>query len=229
MTGGLDYTRPAGFKGTTRLEWRHDLTSESWLSTTGLAQRLSPSWTLLAKNYYQRVLSHAAPGQLQDRLSVGGAYRNPTTTALNVLSRYELRLDRTLGAPAGFGIARRVQSVSTHVDYEPAPGWTLSGQHAAKWVDDRTDRTYESSSAMLVAGRMGVDLFRRWDVGALASLLWSPTGGREQAVGAEVGFLLRGNWWLSFGDNAVGFRDTDFEVTNATARGPFTRLRLKFD
>ena len=110
----------------------------------------------------------------------------------------------------------------------PAPGWTLSGQHAAKWVEDRTDGVPESMRAMLLSGRMGVDLFRRWDVGALASLLWSPTGGREQAVGAEVGFLLRSNWWLSFGDNAVGFRDNDFDVSNATARGPFTRLRLKF-
>ena len=82
---------------------------------------------------------------------------------------------------------------------------------------------------MLLSGRMGYDVFSRMDVGALASLLWSPTGGREQAMGAEVGFLVRGNWWISFGDNAVGFRDNDFDVSNATARGPFTRLRLKFD
>ena len=228
VSGGLDYTRSANFKGTGRIEWRRDTTSESWLSTTGLAQRLSSSWTILAKNYYQRVLPQSGPGQVQDRFSVGGAYRNPTNNRVNVLSRYELRFDRALGAPAGIGITRRVQSVSTHIDLEPARGWTLSGQHAAKWVEDRTDGL-DVSRAQLISGRMGYDLFRRWDVGALASLLWSPTGGREQAVGAEVGFLLRGNWWLSFGDNAVGFRDNDFEVSNATARGPFTRLRLKFD
>ena len=30
--------------------------------------------------------------------------------------------------------------------------------------------------------------------------------------------LLRGNWWLSFGDNAAGFRDTDFDTINTTTR-----------
>ena len=145
-----------------------------------------------------------------------------------MLSRYELRFDRAQGTADAVSLARRVQSVSTHVDIEPARGWTLSGQHAAKWVEDRTDGL-DTSRTMLLSGRMGYDVFSRMDVGALASLLWSPTGGREQAMGAEVGFLLRGNWWISFGDNAVGFRDNDFEVSNATARGPFTRLRLKFD
>ena len=57
---------------------------------------------------------------VQDRFSVGGAYRNPTSNRVSVLSRYELRSDRALGAPAGMGITRRVQSVSTHVDLEPA-------------------------------------------------------------------------------------------------------------
>ena len=165
---------------------------------------------------------------MQDRLSVGGAYRNPASNRLSLLSRYERRYDQALGA-LGLSGARGVQSVSTHIDYEPVSGWTISGQHAAKWVNDRSDGTSETSRAQLLSGRLGVDLFRRWDVGALASVLWSPTGGTEQAMGAELGFLVRGNWWLSFGDNAVGFRDADFPVTNATARGPFTRLRLKFD
>ncbi|MFN7982977.1 MAG: hypothetical protein U0Q11_14050 [Vicinamibacterales bacterium] len=228
-TGGIDFTRLQGLKATTRLEWRQDLTTQSWLSTLGIAERLSSSWTLLAKNYYQWVQQRSAAGQMQNRFSIGGAFRNPNSNRLNMLSRYELRVDRTFGAADGLNIYRRVQSVSTHVDYQPARGWSLSGQHAAKWVDDRTDGTADTVSAQLLSGRLGVDIFSRLDVGALGSVMWGSSGGREQALGAEVGVLLRGNWWLSFGDNAVGFRDTDFDVTNTTARGPFTRLRLKFD
>ena len=190
---------------------------------------LQSGWTLLAKNYYQWVQQQAAGRQLQNRFSIGGAFRSPTSNRVNLLTRYEARVDRTTGAPNGFAVNRRVQSVSTHVDYVPARGWTLSGQHAAKWVDDRTDGNADTSSAQLVSGRVGVDLFSRLDVGALASMLWSANGGVERAMGAEVGVLLRGNWWLSFGDNAVGFRDTDFDTINTTTRGPFTRLRLKFD
>ncbi|MFN7982688.1 MAG: SdrD B-like domain-containing protein [Vicinamibacterales bacterium] len=229
VTGGMDYTRLSNLKATARLEWRQDLTTQSWLSTLGVAERLSSSWTLLAKNYYQWVQQRTAAGQMQNRFSIGGAFRNPNSNRLNLLSRYELRVDRTFGATDVFSVYRRVQSVSTHVDYQPARGWTLSGQHAAKWVDDRTDGSPERVRAQLLSGRLGVDVFSRLDVGALGSLMWGSGGGREQALGAEVGVLLRGNWWLSFGDNAVGFRDNDFDVTNTTARGPFTRLRLKFD
>ena len=185
-TGGIDFTRLQGLKATTRLEWRQDLTTQSWLSTLGIAERLSSSWTLLAKNYYQWVQQRSAAGQMQNRFSIGGAFRNPNSNRLNMLSRYELRVDRTFGAADGLNIYRRVQSVSTHVDYQPARGWSLSGQHAAKWVDDRTDGTADTVSAQLLSGRLGVDIFSRLDVGALGSVMWGSSGGREQALGAAA-------------------------------------------
>ena len=158
VSGGLEYTRSQWLKGTGRLEWRTEPGTDTWLATAGLAQRLSSNWSLLAKDYYQLVLPVSGPRQTQHRLSVGGAYRSTDSNRLNLLTRYELRVEDAPGAD-GLAINRRVQAVSTHVDSQLARGWTLSGQHAAKWVDDRTDGTRTLYRVNLVSGRMGYDLF----------------------------------------------------------------------
>ena len=139
---GLEYLASERFKSTARLEWRNDSSSDSWLSTAGFAQKLSRSWTILARNYYQLTVPEGAPNQMQDRFSIGAAYRDTTKNRFNLLTRYELRVEDTPGlfaraAPTN----RRVQVVSTHADVHPLRAWTFSGQHAAKFVDDRTEAT----------------------------------------------------------------------------------------
>jgi hypothetical protein len=51
----------------------------------------------------------------------------------------------------------------------------------------------------------------------------------QYANGAEAGYMLRKNLWLSGGYNVTGFYDRDLSGEEATRRGPFVRLRLKFD
>jgi hypothetical protein len=230
VSAGLEYTRSARLKGTGRIEWRRDPAGDSWLSTVGVAERLSKSWTLLARNFYQQSVPLLnAPRQLQNRFSVGGAYRSTDSNRLNLLTRYEYRLEKG-GAIAGtVGTDRVTHAVSTHVTYQPALGWDVSGQYAAKWIDERGAEPHGPYRADLVSGRIGHDLFRRLDLGALGSLMWSPQGGRQRAMGGELGILLRTNLWLSLGNNLVGFRESDMDAINYTAHGLFTRLRFKFD
>jgi hypothetical protein len=63
--------------------------------------------------------------------------------------------------------------------------------------------------------------------------MWSSSDHQvRNALGAELGFMLRSNTWLSLGYNVTGFSDRDFNAvvnTSATTRGAFLRLRLKFD
>ena len=233
---GLEYLASARFKSTARLEWRNDSSSDSWLSTAGFAQKLSRNWTMLAKNYYQLTVPEGAPNQVQDRFSIGAAYRDTTTNRLNLLTRYEFRVEDTpvcwLVLPACRSAPqpdRRVQVVSTHADVHPLRAWTFSGQHAAKFVDDRTEASPGRFGIQLVSGRVGFDLSQRWDIGGLTSVMWGGEGGRRSALGGEVGFQLQRNLWLSAGYNATGFADRDLVSSNFTTRGMFVRLRMKFD
>jgi len=233
-TFGAEYTRSAQFKGTSRLEWRREGTTDSWLSTGGLARRVSQDWTMLAKNYYQLTNLTGDANQLQDRFWVGAAYRDSERNRQNLLSRYEFKFERLpqTGQTAALG-ERRVHVVSTHGDYQRSQPWMLSGQYAGKWVRDQVERGPERYSAHLVSGRAGYDLTSRVDIGGLASVLWSGSDDRmRKALGAEIGLLLRENTWLSLGYNVTGFSDRDFNdvlSVDSTTRGFFIRLRMKFD
>jgi len=229
-SAGVEYTRDPRFKGTGRVEWRRDAATSSWLSTVGAARKLSKDWTLLSKNYYQSTAPRSGPRQVQDRFWFGGAYRDTATNRVNLLSRYEFRFEDTPGSPLTAGARRDVHTISTHADYHPARVWTFSGQHAAKWVNDRTESPLSRFMAQLVSGRVGYDLTERIDLGALASVMWSPeNGGRRHAVGGEIGLRLRDNLWLSLGYNLTGFKDADMVAAQQTTRGAFVRLRMKFD
>ncbi len=74
------------------------------------------------------------------------------------------------------------------------------------------------------------DISKNWDIGVLAAVMGSPQGGsRQWANGIEVGYLLAQNLWLSAGHNWSGFSDRDLTGADYTARGPYLRLRFKFD
>jgi hypothetical protein len=229
-SAGLEYTRNPRLKSTGRVEWRRDAATDSWLSTVGVARKVSRDWTVLSKNYYQLTAPRTGPHQVQDRFWVGGAYRDTDTNRVNLLSRYEFRFEDTIGLPAGVGARREVHTISTHVDLHPVREWTLSGQHAAKRVNDRSEGPLSRFMAQLVSGRIGYDMSKRVDLGALASVMWSrEDGGRRHALGGEVGYLLRDNLWLSVGYNVTGFADRDMVAAQQTTRGAFLRLRMKFD
>jgi hypothetical protein len=77
VSAGLEYTASTRFKGTGRIEWRQDPSSDSWLSTVGVAQRLSRDWTDAGENYYQLTVPVGAPNLVQDRFLDRRGYRIP--------------------------------------------------------------------------------------------------------------------------------------------------------
>ena len=97
VSAGLEYTASARLKGTGRLEWRQDSSSDSWLSTVGVAQRLSRDWTLLAQELLSvdraRSRVAAGAGPLLDRRGVPGYDEEPAqpADALRVQSRRHAR------------------------------------------------------------------------------------------------------------------------------------------
>ena len=97
-----------------------------------------------------------------------------------------------------------------------------------------TDKTLPAGqqgySAWLVGGRLTYDVTENWDVGLMTNYMYSPQGSSMQwAQGAEVGYLLRQNLWLSAGVNWMGFSDAQLTGSEYTNKGVYMRLRFKFD
>jgi hypothetical protein len=229
LTGGVDYTADPLWKGSARLEWRRAFDTvatpgnDSWLSTVSLARKLDRDWTMLARNYLLYAQNKAAGNALQDRIQWGFAYRDTDTNKFNGLAKYEYKIERN-DAQA---YERKAHVLSSHGDYHPSRPWWWTGRAAAKRVEETGATNY---SAYLGSGRVVYDVTENWDVGLMASLLYSPQGAaRQYAAGAEIGYLMRQNLWLSLGYNFTGFSDKDLTASDYTNSGLFIRLRFKFD
>ncbi len=226
----LEYTANPLWKGTTRLELRDSSTTESLLFTVGLAARLNRDWTALARNAYS--LQRAKDGsneRVVERLQAGLAWRDTQTNQWNALGRIEHRLEQD-DTQAGLQLKASTTIVSLHADWQPRRPFLVTGRYAAKWTTDKSNGLTSKYRAQVIGGRATWEFAPRWDIGFITSLLVGDgADSRHYGVGLELGYLVTTNLWVSAGYNLFGYRDADLAGADYTARGPYVRLRYKFD
>ena len=255
-TFGVDYTANPLWKASARLEGRRDNNpvdqTTNWLSTFGLARKLDRDWTFLGKNIYSLTDHTATADQVNERFQMGFAYRDTDTNRINWLSRYQYsynkndpalgsRVDTLITAPILSTPLKIVHELSTHVDYHPSRPHFINGGYAVRWIKETNDdnangRQQNNFLQHWLHGRYMYDFTERLDIGLLGSIKYSPNGDRvatrtrEYSLGAEIGYLMHQNLWASLGYNFIGFNDPEGLVNeNYTSKGPFLRLRYKFD
>jgi len=228
VTGAIEYSRNPAWKGNARLELRHGEDSNNVLSTLGLAYRLSDTWSLLGKNTLAAIHSRAGDTtRLTDLLQTGVAFRALESLGWNGLAKYEYKVEQDNGFA---DLKRAVHSVAVSANYQPNRATVFSGRYAAKAARDRSAGLDTRSTAQLVAARMVRQLGKDWDVGVTAQMLVEGrTRARQFGAGLEAGYQVRTNTWVSVGYNLLGFREPDLSGADATSRGIYVRLRMKFD
>ncbi len=234
LTGGIDYTANPLWRGAARLEWRRtDSTAlaagaDTYLSTITLARKLDRDWTILGRNYLLYTDNKDKGDILQDRFQVGAAYRDNDTNLVNALAKYEYLIEKDESVdPRSL---RKTHILSAHADYHPSRPWWFTSRAAAKMVKEDISGVRDNYSAFLLGGRFTYDISERWDIGASASVLYSPQGAaRQWAQGVEAGYQVQTNLWVSAGYNWSGFYDRDLSASDYTRRGVYLRLRWKFD
>ncbi len=237
---GLDYSASPLWRGSTRLEHRRsgdiDATPANDAFNTSLwqvmaARKLDRDWTLLGRNHLL-MTDHSARGDvLQNRAQLGVAYRQTDTNRVNALAKIEYKFERDASNAAVGEVGSRAWIVSAHADWHPSRSWWMTGRVAGKWQADRFENgVRDRFHAQLVSARVVYDITEKWDLGLLAAAHFGQRGARQQALGAEVGYLLQQNLWLSAGFNATGFYgDADLAGYEYTQQGFYLRLRFKFD
>ncbi len=237
---GIDYTAHPLWRASTRVEYRRsgdiegtagDERFDTTLWQATVARKLDRDWTLLARNYLLAT-NYAARGDvLQDRAQLGLAYRDTDSNRVNALGKLEYKLEQDASNAAVGTLRSRAWIASAHADWHPSRPWWLTGRVAGKWQADRFEAgVSDNFNAQLLAGRLVYDVTENWDIGVLASAQLGQYGARQTAYGAEVGYLLKQNLWLSAGFNATGFAgDADLTAYEYTRRGAYLRLRFKFD
>ena len=229
-TGGLEYTANPNLRATSRLEFRNSTQTDSVLGSIGVAYKLDQDWTTLVRGIHSVTENKGAtPGlRSQTRLQAGLAYRDSASDVWNALGRVEYRNEEDTTVPGA--PTKRVLAIgSAHFNYQPERATLFNGRMAAKLVTENSLGLLSQSSTHLFSGRMTVDLARDWDIGIQASLLASRgLRDRQFGLGAEVGYQVANNAWISVGYNLLGFKEKDL-TTDPVDRGFFVRLRYKFD
>ncbi len=228
VTGAIEYTVNPLWKGTARLEYRTDGTSDNILNTLGVAYKLNKEWTLLGRNAISLQSINAGGNKNEDRLQIGAAYRDFETNQWDGLGRYEFRY--TKDNTGGLDTQRYVHIVSTHLNYQPHADITFAGHYAGKYVIDDSNGTSSTSNAHLLGARADYDFKPDWTVGVNSSVLFNGNfGSRQYALGGELGYLAMKNLWISAGYNIFGFHDVELAGEDYTNQGLFLRMRFKFD
>lgn len=230
---GLEYTANPLWKGTARLEFRDTDSGDSWFSTLGFASKLNRNWTFLGRNTLS-LQNRSSSKELENRLQFGFALRPVDSDRWNALMRYEFNwrentpTDETLANPKD----RRLKHLwSASYNFQPRRSFILSGHYSGKSVRDRFgEESNVSVDAHLFSLRVGYYMSERWDLGLLASSYYTDDF-REQrhGLGAEVGFLLHSNLWVTAGYNWFGYEDSDLSAADYREEGAYVRLRFKFD
>ncbi len=231
VTGGIEYTASPVWKGSARLEVRGSTTSNSVLSTLGITAKISQDWTFLGRGLLATTtLKGPGSGERdQHRLQFGFAYRDTESNAFTLLAMAELKSESDESVTR-LATHRRVLVFSTNANYQPSNWIVLSGRYAGKLLVDGSNGLDSNSKTHLLSSRMMFDLGSRWDAGvATRSLFSHDLSQREYGLGAELGYRLMKNVWLSAGYNLLGFEDRDLAGEDATRRGAYIRLRFKFD
>ena len=141
------------------------------------------------------------------------------------------------GLATGDAHARRV-IVSVSAD------WSPRGRHDDQFVErsevsvfaavrhnfDAYDGYNLAGTSIMAGASAHVGLGERFEIGGQASIITSPSDGTTRyAIGPSVGMVPMKNVLLMVGYNVKGYRDADFSAANATNRGVFVSLRMKFD
>ncbi len=116
------------------------------------------------------------------------------------------------------------------INYLPTVDWQIATHIGYKLT--RTDISNNSftTDTYLLGNETRYDLTPRWDIGAHYHVITTPDMGITQdSYGLSVGVDIAKNLWLSMGYNVDGYTDEDFDANGYTAKGPFLKLRFKFD
>ena len=232
LAAGLEYTANPDWKGSTRLEWSKSDSAETWLSTVGVAAKINQDVTVLTRGIYNQQLStNLTGGSIRlSQAQFGVAYRPVVSDVWNALARVEFK--RSLNTILGLGqnIDEAANILSTHVNYQPNASWLVNGRYGIKRVQDYSSGFTSSYTAQILGARSTWDINSKWDAGLQYYIELGGTGASvQQAIGAELGYLVMKNLWLSTGYNIKGFTDRDLSGEDYTQRGFYLRMRFKFD
>ncbi len=156
------------------------------------------------------------------------AYR-PITSKWIHLNRLDYKYDIFTSATGESEQSRRWIN-NWKGNYLPSRHNQFAFSYGIKYVLDSIDDDDYDGITHYIGTEYRHDISRHWDLGVHISTLRSANAGNAlYSYGVSAGWDFAKNVWLSVGYNFDGFSDDDFSLAEYTAKGPFVKMRFKFD
>jgi len=226
-----------------RAELRTASNDDKWSLTSGVVAERNDGWAWSGRGQYLGTSaegSHTTSGDLR----FGLVYR-PARTHWILLNRLDWLLQRMTGNEPVLGISALgtpgLAAVNLGIDswrivdnvlanYRPRKDLQISFGYGVKYGREVVQNALYQGFTDQPSVEARYDLNETWDVGVRASVLH--VLGLHQlgySAGPSIGMSPVTNVWIGAGFNVVGYADQDFSASNATAFGPYVRMRFKFD
>lgn len=218
---GVEYTRPADFKASARLENRTSSGGNNLVVTAAAAGKVSPSLTTLL-TYQQARASNPRLESLgrSVTLRLGLAYRDPASDKWNGLLRYEFRRNPATTPDTllvGSGTGSREQLFAVEGIYAPQWQWEVYGKLAVRDSSSYLASDYVASSRLSLAQLRATYRWRR-DMDVLAEGRWisEPAAGYgSRGARLELGYYVSPDLRLGAGYSFGRLSDRDFSGTRS--------------
>ncbi len=226
ITGSVEWTGDAVWKGSSRAELRTSRSSDQFLQGMAGAVKLDSAWTGLGRYLLTLERRHRQGSAARERMQLAAAYR--PGGAWDALARWELHYDLETIPPET--PVRRVANVAGFAATGRSKGYEGSLAWAGKLTREQSAGITSTGGAEWLHGRVTRDIGRSWDCGLTASVLAGRRlAQRRYGFGAEAGRILPGGTWLSLGFNRFGYVDDELTGEEWTRTGAYLRVRVKFD
>gem|GEM_PF-537748 len=210
-----------------RVEWHQGDQADKWNFLVGANRQLAEGRVVSAS--LSAYAEETENGVQQDNtdLRIGLAWR-PDGSRWSFLNRTDLLFETRDNDT--FDTRTRKWVNNSNLNFKPSHVHQLSLQFGMKYVVDTIDDEQFDGLTVLMGGEYRYDVSPRWDLGVHGSVLASLESDTMQySSGLSIGHNLFDDAWVSVGYNFVGFDDDDFVAAEYTSRGPFLKVRLKFD
>ncbi len=224
LFAGANYTTDL-WRYTTRLEYRK-AKDDQYNFSAGALRNLEGG-IVLASIFDGRIVDGVNERTTDNLLNFGFAYR-PDESKWTVFNRLELAFRKQGGA--GFDTTSRKIVNNLNANYVWDEKTQLSMQYAFKYVVDTIDGVEYKGFTDLIGGELRRNLSDKWDIGLRLNALHSWNANViDYSYGVSLGRQFATNTWASVGYNFDGFRDSDFDDSDYTAKGVYLKFRFKFD
>ena len=210
-----------------RIEMHAGDVSDKWNFLVGANHQLDDGKVIAASMAV--INEESADGAVADNTDfrVGFAWR-PFDSAWSLLNRTDLVFEARENDV--FDTRTRKWVNNFNANYKTDAGHQLALQLGLKYVVEDIDGDEYDSTTALYGLEYRYDLTAKWDLSLRSSALQSfGADAVKYSYGASIGHNLMPNMWVSVGYNVEGFEDDDFVAADYTAKGPFLKLRMKFD